>query len=89
MIERDIEIINKLGLHARAASRLANLCSRYESTITFSRNTQTANGKGLMSLMLLAAAKGSFLHAQCEGKDEEAAMEAVCQLIADRFGESE
>lgn len=89
MIERDVNIINRLGLHARAASKLANLCGKFESNIAFSKHTQNASGKSLMSLMLLAASQGSVIHVQCDGKDEVAAMKAVCALIADRFGESE
>jgi phosphocarrier protein len=89
MTEADLEIINKLGLHARAASRLANLCMRFSSKTTISRNNQTADGKGLMSLMLLAAAKGSTVHVHCEGNDEHEAIEAIRTLIANRFDESE
>lgn len=89
MIEVTVEIINKLGLHARAASKLANLCSRFNSKITIRKNTQSADGKGLMSLMLLAAGKGSVINIICEGPDENEAINAITGLIANRFDEAE
>ena len=89
MAEATVEIINKLGLHARAASKLASLAARFSSKITVSKSSQTADGKGLMSLMLLAAGKGTQLTIQCQGKDETEALAAITALIANRFDEAE
>jgi phosphocarrier protein HPr len=94
MKECTLDIINKLGLHARAASKLTNLCTRFKSNITFSKlvgneKKQPADGKSIMAMMLLAAGKGTQLHISCEGVDEEEAMAAVCELFANRFDESE
>lgn len=94
MKETTLEIINKLGLHARAASKLTTLCSRFNSKIIFSKivgeeKKQPADGKSIMSLMLLAAGKGSQLHVSCEGTDEDAALTAISTLFANRFDESE
>jgi len=94
MKELTLDIINKLGLHARAASKLTRLCASFNSTIIFSKVTDgelknSADGKNIMALMLLAAGKGTQLHLRCEGDDAEQALEAITQLFADRFGESE
>ncbi|MEZ5538546.1 MAG: HPr family phosphocarrier protein [Pseudomonadales bacterium] len=94
MKESTLDIVNKLGLHARAASKLMRLCTSFNSTIQFKKIVngeykQTADGKNIMALMLLAAGKGTQLYLCCEGSDEEKAMEAITQLFADRFDESE
>lgn len=89
MVEATVDIINKLGLHARAASKLASVASRFQSTVTISKNNQSADGKGLMSLMLLAAGKGTSLTIQCQGTDEAEALAAITALIANRFDEAE
>ncbi len=89
MIESRVEIINKMGLHARAASKLASLAARFKSKITVTKNHQSADGKSLMSLMLLAAGKGTFLTIQCQGEDEAATDAAITALIANRFDEAE
>lgn len=89
MTEATLDIINKLGLHARAASKLTAVCSRFNCNIVFSKNTQTANGKSIMALMLLAAGQGAQLHVVCEGEDETAALVAIQTLFANRFDESE
>lgn len=89
MTEVTIEIINKLGLHARAASKLANLCSQFKCKITIRKNAQSADGKGLMSLMLLAAGKETTLSLICDGPDEQEAISAITSLIANRFDEAE
>ncbi|MCB1616923.1 MAG: HPr family phosphocarrier protein [Pseudomonadales bacterium] len=85
-----IEIINKLGLHARAASKFASTASRFGCSIQVSKNGEkTVDGKSIMSLMLLAAAKGSELKICCDGDDALDALNALCELISDRFGEDE
>lgn len=89
MAEATIEIINKLGLHARAASKLTALCGKFCSEIVFSKSGQTANGKSIMALMLLAAGKGTVLQVSCNGADEDEALAAVQALFANRFDEAE
>jgi phosphocarrier protein len=94
MKEDTLEIINKLGLHARAASKLNILCSKFKSKITFNKlidneKKQSADGKSIMALMLLAAGKGAQLHVSCDGADEDAALTAISALFANRFDESE
>ncbi len=94
MTEATLDIINKLGLHARAASKLTTLCASFNSKITFNKlvdgeKKQTADGKSIMALMLLAAGKGSQLHVTCEGNDADAALMAVTAMFANRFDESE
>jgi len=87
MIERDITIINMLGLHARAATKLASTAGRYACNIRTGRNGKMVDAKSVMSLMLLAACKGTTLSFQFQGEDEDEACEAVVTLIEDRFGE--
>jgi phosphotransferase system HPr (HPr) family protein len=89
MLERTITIINKLGLHARAASKFVNVSSRYSSKIEIGDSAKFVNGKSIMSVMLLAAAQGTQLVLRTNGDDEAEAMEAITALIADRFGEGE
>ncbi len=89
MISSDITIVNKLGLHARAAAKFVNLASGFESEIHLSRNGHTVNGKSIMGVMMLAAAKGSTLEIQASGSDEVEALQQLEQLVADRFGEEE
>lgn len=84
-----IEIINKLGLHARASSKLVQLASSFKSEIFVERNGRKANAKSIMSLMMLAAAKGGVITISCSGSDEEAALAQITALFSDKFGESE
>lgn len=89
-VKTHIEIINKLGLHARAASKLVATASRYESKVDIKNaNGQVADAKSIMSVLMLAASKGTFLDIEASGPDEEEAMAAICELINDRFGEGE
>jgi len=88
MIEKKITIINKLGLHARAAAKLVTLASGFQSTIELKSNTKTANGKSIMGLMMLAACQGSELTLLVCGSDEQAAVEALEKLINARFDEA-
>lgn len=89
MIQRDITIINKLGLHARAATKLAKTAGQFASQIQVSNGQTTVDGKSVMSLMLLAAAKGTVITVSSDGDDEEAAMEAIQALIDNRFDEEQ
>jgi phosphocarrier protein len=84
-----IELINKLGLHARAASKLSSICAQFASKITISKEGKAADGKSIMALMLLAAPVGSQLEVCCNGEDEQQALQAIVELVQDRFGESE
>ena len=89
MISRDIEIINKLGLHARASAKLTQLAAKYQSEVWMTRNQRRVNAKSIMGVMMLAAGKGSSVTLETEGPDEQECMEALIQLIGERFGESE
>ena len=89
MLEQNIEIINKLGLHARAAAKLVNTASRYASRVELEHKGQVADAKSIMSVLILAAAQGSHLIIRCTGSDEEQAMEAVTGLINNMFDEEE
>lgn len=89
MIRKTLRIKSELGLHARAAAKLVKLTSQFESNITLSRlNTEEqVDAKSILGILLLAAAKGTELEVMTDGKDEKVAMEAVVQLVNDRFGE--
>ena len=89
MLQQEAEIINKLGLHARASARLTQVAGSYTSDVWLSRNGRRVNAKSIMGVMMLAAAKGSRILVETEGSDEAAAMQALQSLIADRFGEGE
>ena len=89
MISRDIEIINKLGLHARASAKLTQLAAKYQSEVWMTRNQRRVNAKSIMGVMMLAAGKGTSVTLETEGPDEQQCMDALVQLIGERFGESE
>jgi len=89
MIRKELSIINKLGLHARAASHLVKTASEFKSRITVDKDGATANAKSIMGLMLLAAAKGHSVTVTADGDDEVAAMAAVESLIRNRFHEDQ
>ena len=89
MLQQEIEIINKLGLHARAASKLVNLASQFSSEIFLSKENDRVNAKSIMGVMMLAASKGTVLTLEIEGTDEQACLEALCGLINKRFDEPE
>jgi phosphocarrier protein len=89
MISRNVTIINRLGLHARAATRLVNCASEYTSKIIVKRGTRSVNGKSIMGILTLAAASGAELTIEANGADEEQALDAVLKLIGDRFGEAQ
>jgi phosphocarrier protein len=89
MLRSEVEIINKLGLHARASSKFTQLASRYKSDIFIARNNRRVNGKSIMGVMMLAAAKGATVELEINGEDEQQAMEALLALINNRFDEAE
>ncbi|MDH3286971.1 MAG: HPr family phosphocarrier protein [Betaproteobacteria bacterium] len=89
MLRREVEITNKLGLHARASAKLTQVAGQFESGVWLSRNGRRVNAKSIMGVMMLAAAKGSSVVLEADGPDEEAAMAAVTALIASRFEEDE
>lgn len=87
VISKTVEIINKLGLHARAASKFVKLASRFESNVLLRKGAREANGKSIMGVMMLAASQGTVLELVVDGADESDAMQALETLIADYFGE--
>lgn len=87
MIKSNITIINKLGLHARAAAKLVTLAMKYESIIEIEFHDRKINGKSIMGVMMLAASKGTQLVLHTEGNDEQQAAEAIEQLVNNRFDE--
>jgi phosphocarrier protein len=89
MLQREVEIINKLGLHARASAKLTQVAGRFEADVWLSRNGRRVNAKSIMGVMMLAAAKGTTVVVETDGADEEEAMRAVEALIANRFDEEE
>jgi phosphocarrier protein HPr len=88
MQRREIEIVNELGLHARASAKLTQLASQYKSGVWLTRNGKRVNAKSIMGVMMLAAAKGALINIETEGSDEEAAMKALVKLIEGHFGET-
>lgn len=89
MISIEVKIINKLGLHARASTKLTQLASKYVSEIWITRNGRRVNAKSIMGVMMLAAAQGTFVTLEAIGVDEQAAIDGLTALIADYFGEGE
>jgi phosphocarrier protein HPr len=89
MIQQSIEILNKLGLHARASAKLTQTASGFQSQVHLSRNGRKVNAKSIMGVMMLAAAKGTTIELETEGPDERDAMNALVALISNKFGEGE
>ena len=89
MQQREVEIVNKLGLHARASAKLTQVAARFQSDVQMSRNGRKVNAKSIMGVMMLAAGKGSRITIETEGPDEKDAMEAIVGLIGDYFGEGQ
>ena len=89
MLHKEIEIINRLGLHARAAAKFVSTASRFASSIQVERNGQRVNGKSIMGVMMLAASQGTHIQLLIDGEDAQEACGALEELIADRFGEGE
>lgn len=89
MQEKSITIINKLGLHARAAGKLVETTSRFTCDITIEKEGRNVDGKSIMAMMMLAAGKGTEIHIKTNGDDEIEALDAIIELINNRFGEDE
>jgi len=89
MMQQDVQIINKLGLHARASAKLTQLASGFKCEVMLSRNNRRINAKSIMGVMMLAAAKGTTITVETDGEDETEAMQALLALINNFFGESE
>ena len=89
MIEEKLAIINKLGLHARAAAKLVGVATQYESQIRLLKDGREADAKSIMSVMMLAASQGTELDVQIHGPDASDAWNALLTLVQDRFGEAE
>ena len=89
MARVETEIINKLGLHARASAKLTQLAGNFESDVWMEKGSRRINAKSIMGVMMLAAGKGSTVTIETEGEDEQEALDAILELIADKFGEGE
>ncbi|CAA0083333.1 Phosphocarrier protein HPr [Zhongshania aliphaticivorans] len=89
MVESQIIIINKLGLHARAAAKLVSTAGDFTATVQISVGDRSVDGKSIMAVMMLAASKGTEITVRCDGDDEQAALSAVLDIISQRFGEAE
>jgi phosphocarrier protein HPr len=89
MLHQEVEIINKLGMHARAAAKFVTLAQTFASEIKVNKNGKQVNGKSIMGIMMLAAAKGSKIEISVDGEDEESAMQQLITLINNRFDEPE
>ena len=89
MVRQDVEIINKLGLHARASTKMTQTASQFKSEIWLERNNRRVNAKSIMGVMMLAASKGSKVAVEAIGLDETEALDALVALINNRFGEPE
>lgn len=88
-VEKDVTIINKLGLHARAATKLAQLSQQYVSKVIIELEGNQADASSIMGVMLLAGGQGKIVKVIAEGDDAEKALEAICQLINEKFDEAE
>ncbi|PWF46649.1 HPr family phosphocarrier protein [Massilia glaciei] len=89
MIRQELEIINKLGLHARASAKFTQLAAKYQSEVWLTRNGRRINAKSIMGVMMLAAGKGAKVVLEADGADEQACVDALAGLINDKFGEGE
>ena len=89
MRQTEVEIVNKLGLHARAAAKLTQLAGNFTAEVWLSRNGRRVNAKSVMGVMMLAAGRGSRIAIETQGADADAALEAIATLVNDKFGEGE
>lgn len=89
MLKKEIKIINKLGLHARASNKFTQVASHFKCEVWVTRKDRRVNGKSIMGLMMLAAAQGSVIELELDGVDENQAMQALEELINNYFGEEE
>ena len=89
MIQQELEIINKLGLHARASAKLTQLAAKFQSDVWLTRNARRVNAKSIMGVMMLAAGMGAKITLEADGPDENDCVAALAALINDKFGEGE
>jgi phosphocarrier protein HPr len=89
MQQREVEIVNKLGLHARASAKLTQLAAKYQADVHMARNGRRINAKSIMGVMMLAAGKGAKVTIETDGPDEGEAMTAIVELIGNYFGEGQ
>ncbi len=89
MLKQSIEIINKLGLHARASAKLTQTAAQFQCDVFVAKATRRVNAKSIMGVMMLAAGKGTTIEVETSGPDEGEAMQAILALVNDRFGEGE
>ena len=89
MMKREIKVVNKLGLHARASAKLTQLASTFKCGVWIARNGRRVNAKSIMGVMMLAAGLGSTVELETDGEGEAEAMDAIVKLFAERFGEAE
>ncbi len=89
MPQTEVEIVNKLGLHARASAKLTQLASGFQSEIWLTRNGRRVNAKSIMGVMMLAAGKGAKIGIEADGSDADTALQSMLKLIAEKFGEDE
>jgi phosphocarrier protein HPr len=89
VLQRDLEIVNKKGLHARASAKFVQCVERFDADVVVSKDCQSVSGSSIMGLMMLAAARGSSIHVSVSGNQAEAAMDAVVALVSGRFGEED
>jgi len=87
MIQKEVKIINEIGLHVRPASILVEVANKFESDIWIEKDGQEANGKSIMSILLLSAEKGSKINIKAEGPDAAQAVEALAKVVNNKFGE--
>ena len=86
-VEKRVQIQNQLGMHARAATKFVQLANRHNSKVFVEKDGQNVNGKSIMGVLMLVAAKGSFISIKCEGADETVVLDALAKLVNDKFGE--
>ena len=89
MLKREIKVVNKLGLHARASAKLTQVASSFRSAVWIARNGRRVNAKSIMGVMMLAAGIGSTVELETDGPDEQEAIDALEKLFGERFGEAE
>jgi phosphocarrier protein len=89
MISRTVTVVNRLGMHARAAAKFVHVATRFEAQVRVARDTREMDGKSIMGILLLAAARGSALTISAEGTDERDAVDALTALVASGFGEQD
>ena len=86
-LEETLEIVNELGMHARAATKFVQTANRFKSEVSVEKDGQSVNGKSIMGVLMLVASKGTQIHVRCSGDDARPAFDALAQLVLDKFGE--